>query len=357
MEHRARTAIDLFCGAGGVTTGLKLAGYEVVAAVESDDAAAASYSANHSDVTLKRDDIRAVDPDELREELGIKRGELDLLTACPPCQGFSTLGKGDQDDERNNLILTIWDFVKTFRPRAVILENVPGLARDSRLEDLLRKLRAVGYGANHWIVDAADFGVPQRRKRLIVIAALGRKKFQFPVRLEDELPADYTTTRTPASVFAVLPAAKQSSGDPLHVERRHSDSVKRRIETIPVGGNRFDLPEEHQLECHRRLKSRNATGPYGRIKLHQPAPTMTTRCTTASCGAFVHPTEHRSITLREAALLQSFPPKYEFRGKYDEIERQIGNALPAELGHGLGLVVSNLLVDQPSDSARGSSKA
>lgn len=344
------TAIDLFAGAGGTARGLADAGFRVLAAVENDADAVRTFEENHPDVRVFAEDIQSVSPEDLRCSLGLERLDLTLLTACPPCQGFSTLGVQGRDDERNDLVRQVWRFARVFRPAAVLVENVPGLARDERWAKLCRQLRAVGYGVRWWIVDAADFGVPQRRRRLVAIAVRGSKKADLPDDLHDVLPPSFDLP--PQDASKVLAQAGRMSGDSLHRPRSPSPMVLERIRAIPAGGNHSDLPERLQLGCHKRLRDRgrrSATGPYGRIRLTGPAPTMTTRCTTVSCGRFIHPTEDRGISLREAALLQSFPPDYRFVGTHESVERQIGNAVPVRLAEALGLAVRRVIWDNERD--------
>lgn len=308
--------------------------------------AAASLRENHPAMSVAVSDIREVDEFQFRDDLGLSQGELTLLKACPPCQGFSTLASGEIDDARNDLVLDVARFVRAFLPRAILLENVPGLARDARLPKLLAEIHGLGYLSRQYVVQAADFGVPQRRKRLIVIAVRGAHDADFPHDLRSLLPGYFDHAEaTAGDALSRIPIGGLHD-DPLNIARRSSPIVERRIRAIPIGGNRFDLPEDLRLACHGRIEAkgrRNATSSYGRIKADRPAPTMTTRCTTPSCGSFVHPTEHRGITLREAASLQTFPHRYRFRGTYGQIERQIGNAVPVKLAHALGLAVLQLV--------------
>lgn len=340
-----RTALDLFAGAGGATEGLRAAGFDVVGAVENDSAAATSYRLNHPSVRLWDVDIRRLPAAHAMRELGLRRGELTLLKACPPCQGFSSMAEGRArvNEEQNDLVLHTIRFVRALRPRAVLLENVPGLGRDARAKRLLGALHELGYASRQYKVNAVDFGVPQRRKRLIILAARGlRSKLPddlSPHGLDGDLPPDVSVK----SAFQQL-AEDLVPGDPLNRHRTLSEKVARRVSAVPVGGSRFDLPADLQLDCHVRLSgSRSATGSYGRLRLEDPAPTMTTRCTTPACGSFIHPTEPRGITLREAATLQTFPVTYQFAGGYDQIERQIGNAVPVRMATALGEVVRDLV--------------
>ncbi|MEE9965099.1 MAG: DNA cytosine methyltransferase [Propionicimonas sp.] len=337
------TAVDLFSGAGGATQGLIDAGFDVVGAVEFDATAAATYRLNHKSTQLWERDIRNVSAAEVKRELGLKTGDLTLLKACPPCQGFSTLAEGriQGDDPRNDLVIHTVRFVRALRPRAVLVENVPGLSRDRRSTELLAALNRMGYNARAYYVNAVEFGVPQRRKRLIILALRGKRT---------PLPQSLTTTdpETPVTVrdaFRQL-EADTPANDPLGTHRILPEMVLRRVQAIPAGGNRHDLPEHLQLDCHKKLaadKKSGASGSYGRLRWDEPAPTMTTRCTTPACGSFLHPEEHRPITLREAAAIQTFPPDYKFAGTRSAIERQIGNAVPVLMAARIASALLNAL--------------
>jgi DNA (cytosine-5)-methyltransferase 1 len=321
----------------------------VLAAVENDPEAAESYRRNHSRVQLYESDIRTVSAAAIAATAGVHRGELDLLKACPPCQGFSSLAKGEVDQARNDLVLDVARFVEALFPKVLLLENVPGLKKDHRLERLLGELRKLGYTFMSSLLDATSFGVPQRRKRFILIGVRADVTDVLPSRDPlDYLPEEFSTSPKTARQALSHLARYAKGDDPLNVHRKSNEKVLARIAAIPVGGNRFDLPEEHQLECHRKLNNRSAAGSYGRIKLDEPAPTMTTRCTTPACGTFVHPTENRGITLREAAVFQGFPVTYRFYGQYGSIERQIGNAVPVRMAKGLGLIARTILNGRPS---------
>jgi DNA (cytosine-5)-methyltransferase 1 len=336
----SRTAADLFAGAGGTTQGLFQAGYVVLGAIENDIAAADTYAANHPEVYLDRRDVRRVQAPAFARKLGAQR--IDVLTACPPCQGFSTLGLSDPDDARNNLVMVVERFAAALRPRAILLENVPGLAADRRLAQLERAL-AEGYASRRYLVDAVHFGVPQHRRRTIVVfVERPVDEAIFPDDLRTLLPRGFDCSRR--AVHAVLAVAQRCGAeDVVHRARRSTPKTLERIRAMPIGGGRLDLPPSLRLDCHERLGTRSATSIYGRIDPSQPAPTMTTRCTTPSCGRFVHPSEDRGLTLREAALIQTFPPDYKFEGHYGEVERQIGNAVPVRMAEALGLVVRHLL--------------
>lgn len=334
------TAIDLFSGCGGLTTGLKLAGFRVLAAVECEPGALEAYEANHKDVRhVYRQDIREVTGHRVLEDLELERGELDLLAGCPPCQGFSrmrTLNRGEAvDDPRNDLVREYLRLVTELFPRALLFENVPGLSADPRYQELLQAIRDLGYDAKDEIHDAADFGVPQRRRRLILLAARGIK-VDMPRKLS---PDRRSTVRT---VLAGLPKPG-ASGDPVHdvTEARHPE-IAELIRLIPHdGGSRGDL--DRVLPCHERCDGFYDV--YGRMHWDEVSPTITSGFVNPSKGRFLHPEQDRCVTPREAALLQTFPPDYVFpmeRGKYP-VATMIGNAFPPELARRHAVAVRDIL--------------
>lgn len=326
MIRRKLTAIDLFAGAGGLSTGLKLAGFRVLAAVELDQRAAETFRANHPRVHVEARDIRQVRGAALMRALGLRRGELDLLAGCPPCQGFSRLptrnGATSESDERNDLVFEFLRFVRALRPKAVMFENVPGLMRDRRFEQVRAELAELGYGVEATVLDAHDFGVAQRRRRLILIGSRGARQVTPAPPAEKRLMV--------SDVLALLPKLAGASGDPLHDwPVQHSSRVRAMIHAIPAnGGSRDDLPLPMRLACHAEVDGFHDV--YGRMRWDAPAPTITSGCVNPSKGRFLHPTEDRAITLREASLLQGFPVDYVFFPRHgkEAIAAMIGNALP-----------------------------
>ena len=317
-------AIDLFSGCGGLTLGLTQAGFRVVGAVEIDPLAVETYKANHKRVVIWEKDITKISAAKVMRRLKIQRGQLDLLAGCPPCQGFSTMttlnGRIGQD-KQNDLVFEFLRFVRAMRPKAVMLENVPKLAKNRRFKTLHAELQRLGYEVNHSVLDAANYGVPQRRRRLILVAGHG-KKIKF-----GKIARKRITVR---NAFAKL--GRRAKTDELHnLPEIRSDEVRKLIRQIPHnGGSRLDLGNRRQLECHRRCDGFKDV--YGRMAWDKVSPTITGGCCNPSKGRFLHPTKNRTITLREAALLQTFPPNYFFslkRGKFPAAQ-MIGNALPPE---------------------------
>ncbi len=323
---KKRTAIDLFSGAGGLTQGLKQAGFSVVGAVESVSTYAESYRMNHPKTNLKESDITKVNPTTYMKELGLKVGELDLLAGCPPCQGYSTIGtrnRGKKDDPRNELVYEVLRFAIAFQPKTIMMENVPALNNDDRLKRLVDELKKLGYAVDHKVLKMSHYNVPQARRRMIMLAS----RFDDIEVVKQELDEDKMKTVREAISF--LPPTGDIN-DPLHdATDNRSDKVKNRIAMIPKdGGSRSDLGEENQLECHKRTSGFRDV--YGRMAWDKPSPTITGGCNNPSKGRFIHPEENRVITLREAALLQTFPPKYQFSFKSGKtgVAMMIGNALP-----------------------------
>ena len=318
------TAIDLFSGCGGLTLGLKQAGFDVVGAVEIDALAVETYRANHPEVQVWHNDVKAVSPRAVMRALGIKKGELDLLAGCPPCQGFSRVrtrnGRRRPRDKRNDLLLEFVRFVEAMVPKAVMMENVPRLAGTRLFREFRSRLRKLGYEGGHRVLNAADYAVPQRRRRLIYLAGLGGGiAFAEP-------SAKRVTVR---DAIAHLPKPG-ASGDPVHdFPENRTAKVAELIRSIPKdGGSRSDLGEERQLKCHRNCDGFKDI--YGRMTWDEVAPTITGGCFNPSKGRFLHPTENRAITMREAALLQGFPRSYKFpnAGSKTAVAEMIGNALP-----------------------------
>lgn len=324
MREQTLHAVDLFSGCGGLSLGLKEAGFAVVAAVEIDRKAQETYRLNHPSVRLYAQDIRELNPADMLDEAGLKPGELDLLAGCPPCQGFSRLRtknkRASVKDDRNDLVADFLRFIEFMVPKTVMLENVPALAKDSRFLKMRRQLHALGYETIVHVLDAADYAVPQRRKRLIMLAS----KIHTPV-LADKVLKRIT-------VRGALKGLGQpkNARDKLHgLEENRSQKVRDLIALIPKnGGSRSDLPERYQLECHKR--SDGFKDVYGRMAWDNVSPTITSGCHNPSKGRFLHPSQNRTITLREAAILQGFPQDYRFDVSHGKaaIALMIGNALP-----------------------------
>jgi DNA (cytosine-5)-methyltransferase 1 len=338
---RRLKAIDLFSGCGGLTLGLKKAGFRVIGAVEIDSVAVETYKSNHRRVVVWEQDLSRLPVAVVMRKLKLRPGQLDLLAGCPPCEGFSTLrtlnGHRPVDDPRNELLFEFMRFVRVLRPKAVMLENVPALAKDRRMTRALKELAALGYHCSWSILNTADYGVPQRRKRLLLLA--GRRgiiPFAEPVRRK----------RTVREVIGTM--KHSSAGDSLqdYTENR-TERIKKIIKLIPKdGGSRHALADKEQLKCHKDCSGFNDI--YGRMAWDNVAPTITSGFFNPSKGRFLHPTKNRAITLREGALLQTFPRSYSFslrRGRSHTAE-MIGNALPPEFVRRHAAMIHRFLISR-----------
>lgn len=339
---RKPTALDLFCGSGAVSLGLKQAGFEVIGAVDFDSGACRTYRENHPEVRLLEKDIRKAKPDEFSDLIEEK---LDLLVVCAPCQPFSSQNRHRSDsDSRNNLVKASIPFIKSFKPSLVFLENVPGLESSDVFGSFIRSLKQMGYSVSEPMrIDASDHGVPQRRTRMILVAARG-------VSLEKAINIAKTSKRTVRETIEDLPTPpvgrpQDDEADQLHFARRHSPLNLRRLQAIPAdGGGRESLPPELQLACHRNSNRKSSfSDTYGRMRWDDVSPTLTTGCTDITRGRYAHPVEHRAITLREAARLQSFPDNYIFKGNAGQISTQIGNAVPPEMMRNIAVSLKSAL--------------
>ncbi|MXX99613.1 MAG: DNA cytosine methyltransferase [Chloroflexi bacterium] len=333
IKEPPKTAVDLFCGCGSVSKGLQLAGFNVQAAVDNDPTACSTYRSNHPDVILFERDIRDICPTEMLRILG--GSGVDLLAICAPCQPFSSHGNRDADDDRTRLILESIRFAEILRPKLVFFENVPGIFAP-RFERLLGQLAAglnsIGYVLGRpKKLDAARFGVPQRRVRYFMLARIGRP----PPELPDMTMNDPVSVAEAIGDLNPLESGQSDIADVLHFARNHREIAIRRMRHIPKnGGSRNSLPRRLQLACHR--SHRGHPDVYGRMRWEDVAPTLTTGCTDLTRGRFGHPRDDRAITLREAARLQTFPDDYLFRGSAKHVATQIGNAVPVKLVAALG---------------------
>jgi len=297
----------------------------VVAAVEIDQKRAATYRANHPETIVLAEDIRSVKVEDLTASVD-PRSTIDLVAGCPPCQGFSRIRRRNAKravrDDRNDLVLEFARLVREIRPKTVMMENVPGLERDARFAKLLRVLRGAGYRVAWDVLDLAEYGVPQRRKRLVLMGWRGRRT----PNLDRIKTGPHLTVR---QAIGRLPRMPRLAKGLHNLKVRRTDDVMNRIREVPAnGGSRATWPKDLRLSCHQDLDGFHDV--YGRMAWDAPAPTITGGCINPSKGRFLHPSKHRSISLVEAARLQAFPVWYRFdaaHGRYP-IAAMIGEALP-----------------------------
>ncbi|MGY3553948.1 DNA cytosine methyltransferase [Williamsia sp. R60] len=327
-------AIDAFSGAGGLSLGLSNAGFDMRLAFDNNQIAVDTHRKNlpgRAEVL----DAAMTSGSELLELAGLERGEAALLAGGPPCQGFSLQRRGARDDPRNLLVLRYLDWLDEIRPRAFLIENVTAI-RSIRGTHLLNaveeRAKELGFDVHSKILNAVDFGVPQRRRRAFLVGVPSGSKFFWPA--ESDKPP-----RTVRDAFTELPAPPRDGTPhpfvPNHYrETRLSARNVERIRHVPEGGGREHLPERLQLKCHSGTHRHLDT--YGRLSRDEPAVTITARFDSFTRGRFGHPTEDRSITLREGARLQSFPDDFVFLGNREDGARLIGNAVPPLLAEQIG---------------------
>lgn len=322
-------SIDIFSGVGGLTEGMHQADFKTQFAFEIDEIASKAYRLNHPDTTVITKDIRKVTIAEIKRKLNDKK--IHLLAGCPPCQGFSSIRRLNRvqpvHDDRNDLVMEYVRFVIAFKPYTIMMENVPGLIHYDLFHKAIRILKEAGYlWIDFKVVNVKDYGIPQSRKRLVLVgSSLGEIKVAPPVN-------DKKTVR---DVIAKLPLPENSK-DPLHkIFPTHTLAIQKRIEMTPKnGGSRKDLPKEYMLKCHEG-ENIGFNDVYGRLRWDECSTTITGGCLNPSKGRFLHPEQNRCISAREAALLQSFPADYKFPLDIPKsnLALLIGNALPPNFSY------------------------
>ena len=340
MEGQTIKAIDFFCGAGGLTRGLLNAGISVVAGVDDDVRLRETYETNNNPSRFIAEDIRGVAIAALRDSLGIKPGDLTLYAACTPCQPFSTLNTMQGADPRKTLLLEFAKIVEECPPDFILVENVPGLNNAIGKEvyqEFLKTLHRLEFREDAAMLDAKNFGVPQTRKRFILVAS----RHGQPTLPAPQTEGRFATVRDYIEKYPALVDGEESAEYENHVARKLPPHHKRIVEAVPMdGGSRRDVADTSiLLKCHQK-NPRAHRDVFGRMAWDQPGPTLTGRCTDVYCGRFIHPEQHRGVSLREAAALQTFEDSYRFFGNSIlEKSRQIGNAVPVELAKRLGMAI------------------
>ena len=336
-------AIDFFCGAGGLTRGLLNAGIKVLAGVDNDERLQETYTYNNQPSRFINRDINTIQICELREELGIQTGDTTLYAACTPCQPFSTLSRRKGNDSRKILLLTFARIVEECPPDFILVENVPGINNacgKEIYEAFLSVLKKHGFLLMADLLDAKHFGVPQTRKRFILLAA---KQGSISLPIPQTEPHQLATVRECIEKYPEIADGEESKVYPNHVARKLQPHHRRIVKAVPKdGGSRRDVTDTSiLLKCHQE-KPNAHTDVFGRMAWDAPGPTLTCRCTDIYSGRFTHPQQDRGISLREAAALQTFGDDYKFFGtSISGISRQIGNAVPVKLAEQLGQSIIN----------------
>lgn len=334
------TAVDLFCGAGGLTNGLLKAGIKVAAGYDIEDSCRYAYEHNNNAKFINKDVVNLTKEELLDHYNG---ATIRVLAGCAPCQPFSTYSQGRdvRKDKKWPLLYAFTRLINEVKPELVTMENVPDVIKHEVYHDFVKKLEDNGYHIWADKVYCPDYGMPQKRSRHVLLASkLG------PIKLIDKThsPAQYKTVRDAIGnkQLPVLYSGKRNNKDPLHVCSALNELNMKRMKASKPGGTWKDWPQELLAECHKKTSGKTYTSVYARMTWDEPSPTMTTQCYGFGNGRFGHPSQHRAISLREAAIFQTFPKDYKFfpdgsKFHISVVGKMIGNAVPVELGKVIGL--------------------
>jgi DNA (cytosine-5)-methyltransferase 1 len=338
--------IDLFCGVGGLTHGLIKGGIRVLAGVDLDPQCRFPYEKNNNSIFIEKD-VNELTGDELGDIFG--ESKLRLLAGCAPCQPFSTYsrkGRLVRDDAKWGLISDFGRLVKEIQPEFVTMENVPQILDHQVFKDFLRDLE--GYEIWYRIVECVHYGVPQTRRRLVLLAS----RFSIITLPPHELFKNVNmTVRQAISHLPILDAGCSDPDDPLHSASSLSELNLRRIKASKPGGTWRDWDESLLAKCHLKKSGQTYPSVYGRMEWDAPSPTITTQCFGYGNGRFGHPEQHRALSLREAAILQTFPENYHFLAPREKVSfaklgRLIGNAVPVRIGE---IIAQSILSHLPKN--------
>ncbi len=329
-------AVDLFCGAGGLTHGLEKSGIAVNLGIDIDPACEYPYAANNKADFL----LKSVDDVEASELLAAYNGaDLKLLAGCAPCQTFSSYNqKADSSDKRWWLLLQFSRLIKETEPELVTMENVPGLMDQDVFKEFVDNLKERNYRIDYKVVNCAQYGLPQQRNRLVLLASqLGSIELLSP----KEFKRKSQTVKEAIGKLPAIEAGAINPKDPLHQSSSLSKTNYQRILVSRPGRTWRDWPEELVAECHKKKSGKTYPSVYGRMSWNKPSPTITTQFFGFGNGRFGHPEQNRAISLREGAILQSFPKKYKFTAPGEPVNKKvlgrlIGNAVPVKLGELIG---------------------
>lgn len=348
------TAVDLFCGAGGLTRGLMDAGVHVAAGYDTDEACRYAYESNNPGAKFHHKSVTRLTGESIAHHF--PKGHARILVGCAPCQTFSkyTQGLDNDSDPKWTLLKDFGRLVRDLKPDIVSIENVPDLCRYEIFRHFLSILTKQGFHfvsePEKWIVHCPDYGVPQYRDRLVIVASrLGPIELTPPTHH----PSQYRTVSDYLQNLPPLAAGETYKRDPLHRSSKLSELNLRRIKASKPGGTWRDWPRHLRAPCHRAKTGNSYPSIYGRMEWGKPSPTITTEFFGFGSGRFGHPEQDRAISLREGALLQSFPKGYKFAGPGGEIQMKkigamIGNAVPVRLGLAIGRTIAKHLDEYAS---------
>ena len=344
---------DFFSGCGGASKGFQDSGFNILLGIDINGTAANTFKSNFPQANFINKDIREITFLETDKIIERRKGRRLLFCGCAPCQPFSKQNRQKKEnDNRIHLLIEFQRFVEHYLPDYVFVENVPGMQtfkiEGSPLEMFLSALKENGYQYECKVISAADYGVPQPRKRLIVMASLHRKPV-WPATTNGKGKAPYSTVGEWIKGLKPLNAGEVDENDPDHCAAKLSSVNLERIKKTPMGGGRECWPEHLKLNCHK--KHSGHTDVYGRLSYDKMSVTLTTRCTSYSNGRYGHPEQNRALTIREAACLQTFPKDFKFEGNFVEKAMQVGNAVPPLLAQKLAEAFLKIDKDTFQDAA------
>ena len=333
------SAVDLFCGAGGLSYGMQQAGIEIVAGIDIDPACRYPFEKNVKSKFYKNDvaDVSSEFVASLFPDNSVR-----ILAGCAPCQPFSSysIGRSREKYRQWNLLSKFGELIAALKPEIVTMENVRRLQTHPIFCEFLETLEESGYHPNYYreVVRCADYGVPQTRRRLVLLASqLGSIRLRPPTHK----PNEHVTVRSAIRHVDEIEAGGTSWSDPLHKASAMSATNLRRIRSSRPGGTWRDWDKELRAACHRKVTGKTYSGVYGRMSWDRPGPTVTTQFHGFGNSRFGHPEQDRALSLREGALLQTFPQDYSFVPENEVVQiapiaRLIGNAVPVRLGEAIG---------------------
>ena len=339
--------VDLFCGIGGLSYGLKCQGMKILAGFDLDYTCQYAYETNTGGKFYYRD-VKTISGDEINKLYSQKKNTIKVLAGCAPCQPFSSYAfkNKEKDSEKYDLLYEFGRLVREVLPDIVTMENVTQIINFKLkpvLQDFVDELKSLGYFVDVQKIFCPDYGIPQTRRRIVLVASkLGEIAIIPPTHNKE----NYVTVRETIGHLPLLLSGASDPLDPLHRAIALTPINMRRIQATPYGGSWHDWPDELVLDCHKKVGGKTYGSVYGRMEWDKPAPTMTTQCTGLGNGRFGHPEQHRAISAREAALIQTFPQSYKFFPDEQQVSitkasRYIGNAVPPKLGEILAKSIIN----------------
>ena len=344
-EKKSLSAIDLFCGIGGLSYGLKKAGIPVIAGIDMDDSCQYAFEKNIKGTFVKKD-IATVKGKELKRKYWKNKNTIKVLVGCAPCQPFSSHTNKIKNKKRSvrwKLLNEFSRLIKETVPEIISMENVPNLGNQKIFKDFVTSLKKQNYFVTYTNIYCPDYGIPQKRLRLVLLASkFGNVEF-IP---KTNSPKDYVNLKKAIGHLQPIESGTISENDPLHRTTKLSNINLKRIRTSKPKGTWLDWEKDLRLKCHKKKSGNSYKSVYGRMSWDEPSSTITTQFYNYGTGRFGHPEQDRAITIREAALLQTFPIDYKFYQKKEDIlltklGTHIGNAVPPDLGYMIGKTIQN----------------